>query len=115
MLKNIRIGTKLFGSFLIVLALLAGLGVFALAKLAAVNATIQVVTGDSMPSVRAILYANAHMNRIRALEYKAVVEGPSEVADVDKEAAAKITDLERANAEYGKLISDAEERAIFDA
>jgi len=116
MLKNIRIGTKLFGSFLIVLALLAGLGVFALAKLAAVNATIQVVTGDSMPSVRAILFANAHMNRVRALEYKAaVVQGQSEVAAVDKEAAAKIADLERVNADYGKLISDAEERAMFDA
>ena len=100
MLKNIRIGTKLFGSFLIVLALLAGLGVFALAKLAAVNATTLVVTGDSMPSVRAILYANAHMNRIRALEFKAVISEASEAAAIDKEATAKIADLERVDAEY---------------
>jgi methyl-accepting chemotaxis protein len=115
MLKNIRIGTKLFGSFLIVLALLAGLGVFALAKLAAVNATMLVVTGDSMPSVRAILYANAHMNRIRTLEFKAVVADASEVAALDKEATAKIADLERVDADYAKVISDAEERAQFDS
>jgi len=115
MLKNIRIGTKLFGSFLIVLALLAGLGVFALAKLAAVNATTLVVTGDSMPSVRAILYANAHMNRIRALEFKAVIADSSEVSAIDNEATAKIADLERVDADYAKLISDPEERAQFES
>ena len=115
MLKNIRIGTKLFGSFLVVLALLAGLGVFALAKLAAVNATTLVVTGDTMPSVRAILYANAHMNRVRALEFKAVLAETSEIEAVEKEASAKVADLERVDADYAKLISDAEERTQFDA
>ena len=115
MLKNIRIGTKLFGSFLIVLALLAGLGVFALSRLASVNAATVVVTGDSMPSVRAILYANSHMNRLRALQFKAALSEPAQVPDIEKEATAKIADLERVDADYAKLISDAEERTQFEA
>ena len=115
MLKNFRVGTKLFGSFLVVLALLAGLGVFALAKLANVNAAALDIANDALPSVRAIVFANAHTNRIRVLEYKAILSDPDEAADTAKEAAAKIADLERVNAEFGKLLSSPEERALFDA
>jgi len=115
MLKNIRIGTKLFGSFLIVLALMAGLGMFALAKLASVNAATIEITTDAMPSVRAILLANAHMNRVRVLEFKAILSDPAEVPSVEKEASDKIADLEKVDAEYGKLVSNPEERAAFDS
>ena len=90
MLKNLRIGTKLFGSFLVVLALLAGLGVFALAKLSNVNAAALDIANDALPSVRAIVFANAHMNRLRVLEYKAILAETADVPEVDKEAAAKI-------------------------
>ena len=105
MLKNIRIGTKLFGSFLAVLALLAGLGIFALSRLANVNAAALDIANDAMPSVRAILSANAHMNRVRVLEYKAVLADAAEVPDIEKEAAAKIADLEREDADYSQLLS----------
>lgn len=115
MLKNIRIGTKLFGSFLLVLGLMAGLGMFALGKLASVNAATIQITTDAMPSVRAIVFANAHMNRIRVLEFKAVLSEPSETPAIEKEAAAKIADLEKVDAEYGRLLSSPEERAIFEA
>ena len=37
MFKNMKLATKLFGSFLLVLALMAGLGGFAISQLATVN------------------------------------------------------------------------------
>ena len=115
MLKNLRVGTKLFGSFLVVLVLLAGLGVFALAKLASVNAAALDIANDAMPSVRAIVFANAHFNRLRVLEFKAVMSEPAEVPAIEKEASGKIADLERVDAEYAKLINDPEDRALFEA
>ncbi|HEY8977467.1 MAG TPA: MCP four helix bundle domain-containing protein, partial [Burkholderiaceae bacterium] len=115
MLKNLRVGTKLFGSFLVVLGLLAGLGVFALAKLANVNASALEIANQALPSVRAIVFANAHMNRVRTLQYKAVVVEPPEVPAVEKEAAAKLADLERVNADFARLIENPEERALFES
>ncbi|HEY9022746.1 MAG TPA: MCP four helix bundle domain-containing protein, partial [Burkholderiaceae bacterium] len=116
MLKNLRIGTKLFGSFLVVLALLAGLGAFALSRLSSVNAATLEVTTDALPSVRAIAFANAHMNRLRVIEFKTVLAtDAAEIATSEKEAAAKIADLEKVDAEYGKLANTPEERTLFDA
>ena len=65
MFSNLKLSTKLFGSFLIVLALMAGLGAYAIAELATVNrATVDLAT-NWMPSVRNILYVKSNLNRLR--------------------------------------------------
>jgi methyl-accepting chemotaxis protein len=115
MLKNFKLATKLFASFFIVLALMAGLGAFALDRLASVNAATVEITGDALPSVRAILLANAHMNRIRVLEYKAILSGPADMPAIEKESSEKIADLEQVDADFAKLLSNAEERTLFEA
>ena len=115
MLKNFKLATKLFASFFIVLALMAGLGAFALDRLASVNAATVEITGDALPSVRAITLANAHMNRIRVLEYKAILSGPADMPAIEKESSEKIADLEQVDADFAKLLSNAEERTLFEA
>src|SRR3954465_15017750 len=90
MFANLKLATKLFGSFLVVLALMAGLGVFALSRLAVVNNSAVDLSTSWMPSVRTALSMKASLNRIRVLEFKGLMMTDAEqIAAVEKEATDK--------------------------
>src|ERR1700712_4242845 len=105
MLKNLKLATKLFGSFIVVLALMAGLGFFALSRLSVVNDSAVELASDWMPSVRAALTMQADLNRLRVIEFKSVMaSGAAEVAAADQEGSEKIADLQKQVAEFAKLM-----------
>jgi len=53
--RNAKIGTKLFGSFSILLALMTASGVYAFTELSRVNDSTVALSTNWLPSVRAIL------------------------------------------------------------
>ena len=115
MFSNLKLATKLFGAFLIVLALMAGLGAYAIAQLATVNrSTIDLAT-NWMPSVRNILYVKSNLNRLRALDFQIIVdEDATAIAGDEKEIADKTAGMLKYEDEYAKLIASPEEKQIYD-
>jgi methyl-accepting chemotaxis protein len=115
MFKNFRLSTKLFGAFLLVLAFMVGLGVFALSRLATVNATAVDLAGNWMPGVRDILSMEADLNRLRLLQYKLVMEDDiAAMPAIEKESMDKAADLRRQLDEFQKLVDTADERTAID-
>jgi methyl-accepting chemotaxis protein len=115
MFANLKLGTKLFGSFLIVLALMAGLGMYAIVQLGAVNRSTVDLATNWMPSVRAILSVKSNVNRLRAFEYKIILDqDAASIADDEKEIADRTAGLLKSEDDYAKLLASAEERQTYE-
>jgi len=115
MLKNLKLATKLSGAFLIVLALMAGMGMFAVTRLTIVNGAAVDLATSWMPSVRTALSMKASLNRVRVLEFKAIMsENADDIARMDKEMTDKLAELQRNQLDYEKLVTSPEERALFE-
>jgi len=116
MFKNLKLATKLFGSFLLVLALMAGLGAYAISQLATVNRSTVDLATNWLPSVRAVLDIKSGINRLRVLQYRmVVVQDATSIAEGEKEIADKTAALLKLEEEYAKLVSSAEERQLYEA
>jgi len=117
MFANLKLGTKLFGSFLLVLALMVSLGTYAIVQLGAVNGATVDLASNWMPGVRAILYVKSNLNRVRSLEYKLIVDAEDNLAggaDDEKEAADKLSGMLKFEAEYAKLATSSEEKQAYE-
>ena len=115
MFNNLKLATKLFGSFAIVLALMAGLGMFALTRLSIVNDAAVDLSANWMPSVRAALTTRSSLNRLRVLEVQAILASdPAAFAVIEKEASEKLVEVQAGQAESAKLVSSPEEKALVD-
>ena len=116
MFKNLKLATKLFGSFLIVLALMAGLGTYAVMQLATVNGSTVELATDWMPSVRAALNLKADVNGLRVLQYRVIVdEDAAAIAEDEKQIAEATRGLLKQEDDYAKLVSSPEERQIYES
>jgi methyl-accepting chemotaxis protein len=114
MLKNLKLSVKLFGSFIVVLAMTVALGVFALSKMALVNEASLDLANNWMPGVRTVLAMKSDLNRLRILQYKMVVDEIDRLPATEKEATDKIADIRRGIDEFHKYTNTAEERSALD-
>jgi methyl-accepting chemotaxis protein len=116
MFKNMKLAVKLLGSFAIVLALMAGLGAYAIAQLGTVNrATLDLAT-DWMPSVHGILEAKSAFHHLRVLEYELVAANdPEDLANVEKAMDEAMADMHQSEEEYAAQLNSAEEKQGWDA
>ena len=116
MFKNLKLATKLFGAFIVVLALMVGFGVYSLSRLAIVNDSTVDIATDWMPSVDAILTIRADLNRVRVLEQRTIIAtDANEIAAAEHEAQDKIAALRKLLVSYDKLVSSPEEHQLFSA
>jgi methyl-accepting chemotaxis protein len=115
MFSNMKLATKLFGSFVVVLILMGGFGFYAVSRLAVVNdATVELAT-NWMPSVKSILLTKSNINRIRVLELRAILAtDPIEIAAAEKEGTERIAATRKIWDEYAKLVSSPEEKQLYD-
>jgi methyl-accepting chemotaxis protein len=114
-MQNIKLATKLYGSFVVVFAVMLGLGIYAISQLALVNAAAVDLSTNWLPSVRAILSIKADINRIRALEFRHVVSKTIEQKDaVAQTLEDKFAAVRKLQLEYSGLVSLAEERSIWE-
>ncbi|WP_284700241.1 methyl-accepting chemotaxis protein [Leeia speluncae] len=109
--SNLKIGTRLGFSFVIVLAMLAGLGVFSLTQLSSLNGDANEIGKNWLPSVEASSTVNGELYRMRQREYRLVVEKNS--ASAQKALKESNTGVEVAMANYEKLITEPEEKATY--
>jgi methyl-accepting chemotaxis protein len=116
MFSNLKLATKLFGSFVVVLALMVGFGVYSLSRLGQVNdATIDLAT-NWMPSVKVILTTRASLHRTRVLEFRSMLTtSPVEIQAAQKEFGEHMTTMRQAWGDYAKLVTSPEERQMYDA
>jgi methyl-accepting chemotaxis protein len=115
-LQNVRLATRIFGAFLIVLALLGGLGLYAISQLAVVNQSTLNLATSWMPSVRATMALKAEVNRIRILEFRHLMVDSLEAKQgVEKLIEEKRSDIRKLENEYAPLISSPEEKQIYES
>jgi methyl-accepting chemotaxis protein len=116
MFTNLKIATKLFGSFVIVVLLLVGVGAYSVSQLAVVNRSTVDIATNWLPSVRTALTMKAGLNRLRTLELQTILESePAEIASVERLKSEKLAELAKLQEEYAKLVSSPEERDAFEA
>jgi methyl-accepting chemotaxis protein len=116
MFANLKLGTKLFGSFLIVLALMLALGVYAIAQLSAVNGSTVDLASNWLPSVRNLIEIKANVNHERVYQYRiALAKDPAELASALKDMDAKVAALKQFEDAYARLISSPEEKQLYEA
>ena len=114
---DLRIATKLITSFLVVLALTAVMGVFAVIQLGQVNQTATDMRDNWLPSVRLasgmrFFVANYRIKELRYL----LTEDATERTQYEQEAADARKEVDTRIVRYEKdgLISSPAEQALFD-
>ena len=111
---DLKISTKLISSFLVVLALTAAMGGFAIHQLGAVNQAAQDIKGNWMPSMRAaagmrFFAANYRLKENRHL----ATEIAEEKAQAEREAADARQQFETRMGTYEQLLSNDEDRQLL--
>lgn len=113
---DLKIATKLIASFLIVLALTAFIGLFAIAKLAQVNESSTEMADSWMPSMRAAQAMRFYVAQYRLREMRHVLaQTPAERTRIEQEATQMLKELEDRKVAYEKLLANQEERRLYDA
>ncbi|MGJ7488604.1 methyl-accepting chemotaxis protein [Variovorax sp. LT2P21] len=116
MFSNLKLATKLFGAFAIVLALMAGLGAYAISQLATVNGSTVDLATNWMPSVRNYLSLKADLNRVRVLEYRAVLASDAAtLAPITKEMDDKTVSVKTVSEQQRALLSNPEEQRLYQS
>jgi methyl-accepting chemotaxis protein len=116
MIAQMKLATKLYGAFLVVLALMVGLGMYSLSQLSTVNGSTVDLATNWMPSVKGIMATKANINRIRVLETQAILAtDPAEISVIVKDAQERVTATRKLWDDYSKLVSSADEKHLFDA
>ncbi|MEH3086344.1 MAG: methyl-accepting chemotaxis protein [Xylophilus ampelinus] len=110
-----KLATKLYGAFLIVLALMVGLGAYSIAQLATVNASTVDLATNWMPSVKNIMLTKSNINRIRVMELRSILSNDSEeINQAVREGQDRIVATRKVWDDYSKLLSSPEEKHLFD-
>ncbi|MBD9463277.1 methyl-accepting chemotaxis protein [Pseudomonas sp. Pdm06] len=112
---DLRIATKLITSFLVVLALTAVMGVFAIIQLGEVNSTTVEIRENWMPSMRAASGMRFYGANYRLKENRHITaDSEQERLTVEQEAEEAKKGFETRMATYEKLLSSAEDRQLFE-
>ena len=112
---DLKIATKLIASFLAVLALTAVMGVFAIIQLGAVNDTANEIRDNWMPSMRAASGMRFYIANFRLKESRHITSTSQEEKNtLALEAAEQGKQVETRMATYEKLLSNDEDRRLFE-
>ncbi|AZF15628.1 methyl-accepting chemotaxis protein [Pseudomonas sp. R3-18-08] len=111
---DLKISTKLISSFLVVLALTAAMGGFAIHQLGAVNQAAQDIKGNWMPSMRAAAGMRFFAANYRLKENRHIgTEIAEEKAQAEREADDARQQFETRMGTYEKLLSNDEDRQLL--
>ncbi|HET6337134.1 MAG TPA: methyl-accepting chemotaxis protein [Polyangiales bacterium] len=113
-IRNASLSMKLYGSFGLVLALMAAVGTYTLAQLSHVHdSTVELAT-NWLPSVRAIVLLKSDVSRFRVLEYQHVMSTSEEqMTEIERSAEEKLVEIRQLLEEYSGMISVEAERELF--
>ena len=111
---DLKISTKLISSFLLVLALTAAMGGFAILQLGAVNQAAQDIKSNWMPSIRAAAGMRFYAANYRLKENRHIsTEVAEEKAQAEREAVDARQQFETRMGTYEQLLSNDEDRQLL--
>ncbi|TYQ04572.1 UNVERIFIED_ORG: methyl-accepting chemotaxis protein [Zoogloea ramigera] len=114
-LRDLKLATKLGLAFALVLLLAAAVDIFAIVKLAQLNRASTELSERWMPAMRVVQDLKAQIARVRTREFQYIIStDPAEMDKYDKVIANDLVDLRKMQDTYAKLISTAEEKALYD-
>lgn len=112
--RNLKIASKLYVSFGLLLALLAGVGGFAVVRLQAVNDIALDIRDNWLPSVKYTAALNYGTGDFRVQEFKHVLALPSDHGVVEQLISKYGGEVEAARKHYEPLISSEAEQRLYD-
>ena len=112
---NLKIARKLILSFAAVIVLTVILGGFAIRQLSAVNQASTDIAKNWLPTIKAAQTIQASLPRMRISQLQmATANQDSDRADADKAIKSRLDILAKQRAAYEALISEPEEKTIYD-
>ena len=116
MLNDMKIGTKLSGSFMVLLGFMIFLGVFSLFQLNNLNKAATAITGEWLPASKAAADLNLFTSDFRIGEMSHVLStSEQDMNHYEKEIANLQARIKKSSEESRRLISSPEEQKIFDS
>ena len=113
-MKNIKISTRILGTFGVLVVLLLAMVAMALMQFRAMQSSSEVITEKALPSVEVINTLNTDLVRARLLELRHVNNSePAYIADVEKQFEHLQHRLGEEKAIYEPLILTEQERQIY--
>ncbi|EJL86988.1 methyl-accepting chemotaxis protein [Herbaspirillum sp. CF444] len=111
---NLKIATKLIATFLSVIVLVLGLGVFAIVQLDKVNTASTDISTNWLPTIRTLAQLKFTAARIRSFEQQHIMASdPKEFDDIEQNVNKQIDTLLALRKKYEGQITEPEERAIY--
>ena len=115
-LKDLKISTRLFVTFGLLIAVLVAVIGVAITKMSDMNAVTHEITTNWLPSVELVNKMNTNTSDYRITELTHVLNTDEQaMAAIEKEAAVVLADFENSHQLYQKLISSPEERKLYDS
>ncbi|WP_295541806.1 methyl-accepting chemotaxis protein, partial [uncultured Pseudacidovorax sp.] len=115
MFRKLKLSTKLFGSFIIVLLLMICLGLYAANKLSALNEEADGLANNIVPSMKQVLLSKSNINRLRSLQMRTIISADeASIETARREGGTRIQDTRKLWDDYGKLLVSPEERRLYD-
>ncbi|MDC8783825.1 methyl-accepting chemotaxis protein [Roseateles koreensis] len=114
-LNNYRLGTKLGMAFAIVVALTLALGGFAISQLSRINANVEDLAGNWLPSVKVLGELQDTANQFRRLQANHVMAMDTKEMDgIEREMAGIVSKFESLLKTYAPMVTDGEERRAYE-
>ncbi|MCB8745331.1 MCP four helix bundle domain-containing protein [Rhodoferax sp. U2-2l] len=115
MFADLKLSTRLIFSFIAVLLLTAFMGGFSVYQLAEVNKASTDMSENWMPSIRTVSEMNTNTSDFRIAEVQHVFSQTAQEMAAYEQTMAQLTSVfDKNKADYEKLISDAEEKKLYD-
>ncbi|MES2102665.1 MAG: methyl-accepting chemotaxis protein [Pseudomonadota bacterium] len=112
--NNMKIGSKLMTSFIVMMALTVLLGVFSIDKLVQVNQASTDIATNWLPSIRAGLQMQSSLGRFRISELQHILSTEeADLAAAEKAMDTRLGSFKTIQGNYEKLLSEPEEKRIY--
>ena len=115
MLQNMKVAGKLGLGFGLILLFIVGLGIMSLQRMSVVNEQSTILAENWMPSIKVVEEINTNTSDLRLYEFEHVLtQTPQDMEKVENEMDSVLASMNKNRAEYEKLISSDEEKALYE-
>lgn len=114
MLRNVRIGVRLFLGFGLLGAIVIVLGQFSLTKMDAIDDSTEEIVGNWLPALNAVSWLNLSTMRYRAFSVRLILaKDTAELNETEARLRELQGEIEKHMREYEKYLTTDEERLLF--
>src|SRR6201994_825119 len=112
--SNLKIARKLTLTFGLVMAMMAGLGVFAIIQFSKLYEPTKAITSDSLPSIRVLGQISTDAGGLRRAELGYLLATAPDLKQTYlKSGKSRDKEINDAITEYGKTVTSEQERRLY--